>query len=148
VRLACAQDVQHAFHAGGTGCVSEAPLPDDNALSKESDMSSIRTSLNAALVALAISPALANAGSLWHDVGGEPGAMLFPGHGASRPAAEARAELEAARADGSLALYQRGFPVAPKGYTPTPRTRDEVKREIRGGTAGDRATPRDIYVGG
>ena len=45
-------------------------------------------------------------------------------------------------------LYQRGFPVAPKGYTPTPRTRDEVKREIRGGTAGDRATRRDIYVGG
>ena len=111
-------------------------------------MSSIRTSLKVALVALAVSPALANAGSLWHDVGGEPGVMLIPGHGTSRPAAEARAELEAARADGSLAIYQRGFPVAPKGYMPTLRTRDEVKREILGSTAGGRATLRDIYVGG
>jgi hypothetical protein len=148
VRLAWALAVHHAFHAGGTGCVSEAPLPDAKPLSMESDMSSIRTSLKIALVALAVSPALANAGSLWHDVGGEPGAMLFPGHGTSRPAAEARAELEAARADGSLAIYQRGFPVAPKGYTPTPRTREEVKREIVGGTARERDALRDTYVGG
>lgn len=111
-------------------------------------MSSIRKSLKVVLVALAASPAFAIAGSLWHDVGGEPGAMFFPSHGMSRPAAEARAELEAARADGTLAVYQRGFPVAPKGYAPKPRTRDEVKREIVGGTARERDTLRDIYVGG
>ena len=68
-------------------------------------------------------------------------------HWQGRSAADARAELEAARADGSLAVYQRGFAVAPKGYKPTPLTRDEVKRQIAATSEAERKALRDVYVG-
>jgi hypothetical protein len=111
-------------------------------------MSSIRTTLKVVLVAAAISPAAAFASSFWHPTNGEPGAVMVPEHWQGRSAAEARAELEAARADGSLAVYQRGFPVAPKGYKPTPLSRDEVKRQIATTSEAERKALRDIYVGG
>lgn len=107
-------------------------------------MSSIKSSMKAALLIAALSPAAAFANSFWHVSPGEPSAVMVPEHFKGRSKAEAQAELEALRADGSLAAYQRGFPVAPKGYTPTPRSRAEVIREI------GPLSPiqRDIYAGG
>jgi hypothetical protein len=141
--MACPSRAHHSSHAGATGTVGNEFRTDATVNVKEPTMSSIKSTLKAAALVVALSPAAAFAGSFWHTTTGEPGAVMVPEHWKGRSAAEARAELDAARADGSLAIYQRGFPVAPKGYKPTPKTRAEVIREIGPLTPAQ----REIYVG-
>lgn len=77
-----------------------------------------------------IMPLAAQANSLTHDVGGEAGFTFHPDHVASTlTRAAVRAEIEAARKDGTLALLQRGIPLPGKVDGPS-KSRTEVIAEL------------------
>lgn len=109
-------------------------------------MSPIRSTLKVALVAIAVSPTFALAGSPWHDAGSEPGATYFPGHGVTPTAGETRVGLDAARADGARTAVPRRVAVPPDTAT-DPRFRVGVQRGVLGTTQRERDTFDGIYVG-
>lgn len=82
-----------------------------------------------ATLALA-APTLSQAGSEYHDMGGEVGAVYHAGHvQATQSRATVLAELDSASKDGSLVLLQRSLPMAAKNAGPG-KTRAEVEAEV------------------
>jgi Domain of unknown function (DUF4148) len=101
-------------------------------------------SLFAAAITL---PGLSFATSEWHPSNGEAGFTYHPDHVKStKTRAEARAELEAARKDGTLALMQRGAPLPPKATGPG-KTREQVISELRNETPQERRARMHMHSG-
>ncbi|SDM51879.1 protein of unknown function [Oryzisolibacter propanilivorax] len=81
------------------------------------------------LAGLTAVPALSQANSIWHDGPGES-VRYVPEHWSStKTRADVLAELDAAKADGTLSLIQRGLPVPVKS-TEAPKTRQQVIDEL------------------
>jgi hypothetical protein len=100
-----------------------------------------------ALSALAL-PELSQATSIYHAASGEAGFTYHPDHarnGKSR--AEVRAELDAARKDGTLALIQRGAPVPIRQAGPA-KTREQVIDEMRSESPEQRRLRLELSAGG
>jgi len=92
-------------------------------------MNTLRKISLASCLALIV-PVAAQATSLTHDVGGEAGFTFHPDHVASTlTRAAVRAEIQAARKDGTLALLQRGIPLPAKVDGPS-KSRTEVIAEL------------------
>ena len=91
-------------------------------------------------------PGLSFATSEWHPSNGEAGFTYHPDHVKStKTRAEARAELEAARKDGTLALMQRGAPLPPKATGPG-KTREQVISELLNETPQERRARMHMHV--
>jgi hypothetical protein len=83
-----------------------------------------------AVISTLVLPGLSRATSIYHAANGEAGVTYHPDHARnSKSRAEALAELEAARQDGTLALMQRGAPL-PIKHTGLARTRQQVIEEL------------------
>lgn len=110
----------------------------------------IRTSTIAALAVTATFalPGLAQADSMYHPAGGEVGYTYHPEHFKStKTRAEVIAEVEAARKDGTLRLYQLALPVPVKNAGPG-KTRQQVIDEMRSETPEQRKARLELYSGG
>lgn len=105
------------------------------------------TTYRVLLAACLSMPALASAASAWHPANNEAGFTYHPTHeqpGKSR--ADVQAEIEAARKDGTLALYQRTAPI-PIRDNSKPRTRAEVVDGLKSETAAQRQARLDALRG-
>jgi len=93
-------------------------------------------------------PGLAHAASIYHADSSEAGFTYHPDHaknGKSR--AEAAAELEASRKDGTLAIMQRGAPLPIKSAGPA-KTRQQVIDEMRNESPEQRRARMALIAGG
>lgn len=88
-------------------------------------------------------PSLSFATSEWHPSNGEAGFTYHPDHVKST---KTRAELEAARKDGTLALMQRGAPLPPKATGPG-KTRQQVISELLNETPQERRARMHMHSG-
>jgi hypothetical protein len=95
-------------------------------------MSSTKIAFATVAVISAIAlPGLSQATSLYHSANTDAGYTYHPDHATNgKTRAEVRAEVEAARKDGTLALMQRGAPLPIKSTGPG-KTRQEVIDEMR-----------------
>jgi len=95
-------------------------------------MSSIKIAFATVAVISAVAlPGLAQATSLYHSANTDAGYTYHPDHVTNgKTRAEVRAEVEAARKDGTLALMQRNAPLPIKSTGPG-KTRQEVIDEMR-----------------
>lgn len=100
------------------------------------------------LVALAMTlPVLAQANSLYHPAQGEVGFTEHPDHWKSnKTRAEVRAEIEAARKDGTLTLIQRGAPLPIRDSSPA-KTRQQVIDEMHSESPMQRRLRLEHYMG-
>lgn len=102
----------------------------------------------AAVISAAALPGLSQANSIYHPASGEAGFTYHPDHFKStKSRADVRAEIEAARKDGTLALMQRGAPVPIKGVGPA-KTRQQVIDEMRSESAEQRRARMELTTGG
>lgn len=93
-------------------------------------MRTLRFALIAAATLALAAPTLSQAGSEYHDAGGEIGAVHQAGHvQGTQSRATVLAELDSARKDGSLVLLQRSLPVPVKSAG-SGKTRAEVEAEV------------------
>lgn len=84
----------------------------------------------AVITAVAL-PGLSQATSLYHSANTDAGYTYHPDHAKNgKTRAEVRAEVDAARKDGTLALMQRNAPLPIKSTGPG-KTRQEVIDEMR-----------------
>ena len=92
-------------------------------------------------------PALSYASSEWHAPVGEAVVTSHPDHVKSKKTrAEAQAEVEAARKDGTLERMSRGAPLPPKGIGPA-KTRQQVVAEMENETADERRARANLLAG-
>ena len=92
-------------------------------------------------------PSLSFASSEWHPSSGEAGFTYHPDHFKStKTRADVRADLEAARKDGTLALMQRGAPLPPKATGPG-KTREQVLSELRNESPEERRARMHMHSG-
>ena len=107
-----------------------------------------RQSLLLSLAAFAIAtPGLSSASSLYHPAGGEEGFTMQPDHiKSSKTRIEVLQEVEDARKDGSLVLYQRGAPLPVKMDEPG-TTRDQVLKEMQNISANEKLRMKELYSG-
>ncbi|MDP1902614.1 MAG: DUF4148 domain-containing protein [Rubrivivax sp.] len=101
------------------------------------------------LVAAALTlPVLAQASSLYHATSREAGFTFHPDHWKStKTRADAIAEVEAARKDGTLALMQRGAPLPAPSIGPA-KTRQQVVAEMVNESPEQRRARLEQQVGG
>ncbi|WP_423456595.1 DUF4148 domain-containing protein [Ottowia sp. VDI28] len=89
-------------------------------------------------------PALSHADSIWHNGNGES-VRYAPEHWRStKTRADVRVELEAAKADGTLPLIQRGLP-APAKSAQAPKTRQQVIDELRNESPQGRLAREELF---
>lgn len=100
-------------------------------------------------LALALTaPLAAQASSLWHPAANEAGFTEHPDHFKStKTRAEVRAEVEAARKDGTLLLIQRSSPLPVRSAQP-PMTRQQVIDELRNEPPAARQARLEQLTGG
>lgn len=92
-------------------------------------------------------PALSYANSEWHTPIGEAVVTYHPDHVQSKKTrAEAQAEVEAARKDGTLEKMSRGAPLPPKSTGPA-KTRQQVIDELRNQTPEERRAQAQLHAG-
>ncbi len=100
------------------------------------------------VISALVLPGLSQAASIYHPASGEAGVTYHPDHaknGKSR--AEALAELEAARRDGTLALMQRSAPV-PIKHTGPAKARQQVIDELLNELPEQRRARLELLAGG
>lgn len=107
-----------------------------------------RQSLLLSLAAFAIAaPGLSSASSLYHSAGGQ-GYTVYPDHvKSSKTRNDVLQEVEVARKDGSLALYQRSVSVPVKTAGPG-KTRAQVRQENLNMSASEKQKMQETYVAG
>ena len=92
-------------------------------------------------------PAVVLAASAWHPANNEAGYTYHPTHEQSgKSRADVQAEIEAARKDGTLILYQRTAPI-PIRDNSKPRTRAEVVDGLKAETAAERQARNNALRG-
>ncbi|MES2612983.1 MAG: DUF4148 domain-containing protein [Pseudomonadota bacterium] len=110
-----------------------------------------REPLLLSLAALALAaPGLAAASSVYHAAGGEVGFTTHPDHlqaGSNRQRSEVRAEIDAPRRDGSLALLSRGIALPAQNTDPA-KTREQVRGEFLGMTDAEKRRLQERHGAG
>lgn len=109
----------------------------------------VRSTLSLAIVGLAMAlPAASMASSVYHPANTDQGFTVHWDHfQGTKTRAQVLAELDAARKDGSIRFLNLGMAVPTKSSMPA-KTRDQVRQELLGVSAADKAATSLMYGNG